>query len=110
MEIFLDVAAKAVEGEILCADGEPVSVGGIIEEEPGHFVTFFQATEAFDEHSWEITERLLARSEARPHQVFIYSSLVHPKSERWFRVLGYKRDEWSGVTAAGWPLYRFRRD
>lgn len=106
---FLSMAEQAEQGEILCADDVPVSATGIYRDD-GAYVSFFQAAQDFNDHAWEITERLVARSEAIAEPIFIYSVLVHPATERWFKVLGYQRDDWRGTTAAGWPLYRFRKD
>lgn len=93
---------------ILCADGVPVMASGICADGDSAF-TWFQATDKFDDHAREITKVLRRESQKYPGDVYIYSVMVHPQTERWFRALGFAKDDWEGKTAANWPLFRFRR-
>jgi hypothetical protein len=92
----------------LLANDEPVLLAGICPDGDSH-ATWFLATAEFDKHFVAIT-RVLKR-EARQHKglLYIYSTVVHPKTERWFKTLGFTKDDWQGKTAAAWPLYRFGR-
>lgn len=106
-EQFLKYGKQAVDSGIICADGVPVAVAGICPDGDGYF-TFFQATEAFCDHVRKITKTM--REHVRKHSpVYIYSVLVHPDTERWFGVIGFKRDDWSGLTPVGTALHRFSR-
>lgn len=83
-------------------NGDPVCVFGEVDR-----MTWFQATEAFVDHYREITKRLKALGE---RGYIIYSQCVHPRTEAWFKRLGYKRDHWTGTTVTGKPLYRFVKE
>lgn len=94
---------------MLYAALRPVFVLGAMPEGAG-YVTFFAATDEFEQHASTITRvlRRFARDYFRA-PLYIYSVLVHPQAERWFRALGFERDGWCGRTPAGYPLYRFVR-
>jgi hypothetical protein len=93
---------------ILTADGEPILAAGISEAN-GEAFTWFQATDEFELHASQITRTLRRNVRKHEGQVFIYSVMVHPLTERWFNALGFVRDDWTGTTAANWPLFRFKR-
>jgi hypothetical protein len=85
----------------------PVVVTGI-GTEGGEQFTWFIATDEFERHASAITRQI--RREARHFDpLYIYSVCVHPDTEKWFRVLGFEKQDWRGTTAAGWPLFRFKR-
>lgn len=95
---------------VICADGEPVTIVGLCADgELGHPFTFMQASTAFDEHYREVIRRIRKFLKKHPGELYIYSAAVHPQTEGFFRVLGFVRDDWQGMTPAGWPLYRFKR-
>jgi hypothetical protein len=85
----------------------PVVVTGI-GTEGGEQFTWFIATDEFERHASAITRQI--RREARHFDpLYIYSVCVHPDTEKWFRVLGFEKQDWRGTTSAGWPLFRFKR-
>jgi hypothetical protein len=94
-------------GELL-ADDVPVFVSGIFCDRGTH-VTWFQATDAFDEHALHITRRVREFVRDYPQRPVLFSTLVHPAARRWFRAIGFEGDNWRGQTAIGFPLYRFVR-
>ena len=96
------------ENGCLQADGVPVCVFGMCPD-GDTWCTWFQATDAFDEHAAEVTSYLYDENELRPQITRVYSVLVHPKAEKWFRCIGFERDGWESTTPAGYPLYRFAR-
>lgn len=96
----------AGESVALLADGEPVMVCGVVNED-GEAVTWFQATSAFEQHALAITRWL--RRQLRCREVFIYSCCVHDNAARWFHALGMEPDGWRGRTPLGFPLTRFAR-
>jgi hypothetical protein len=100
--------AKLGRSGILLADGVPIMASGIATEN-GESFTWFQATEAFDRHAMQITKTLRREAKAHVGPLYIYSVLVHPQTERWFKALGFVRDQWEGKTAAQCPLFRFKR-
>ncbi len=104
---FLAYAENGTESAIFCADGEPVLVAGICPDGNSSF-TFMEATRDFNDHYLFIVRTLRKRSKSSG-DLYIYSVLVHPLAARFFRAIGYERDEWESKTAAGWPLYRFKR-
>ena len=85
----------------LVADN-PVCVFGLCQG-----TTWFQATDEFLTHHVAITKALREMSAGR--DCVIYSQCVHPRTEAWFRRIGFVRDGWEGQTVTGKPLYRFRR-
>lgn len=106
---FLKFGERSIDSGIVCADGKPVAVGGICPDGDGTYFTFFQATGSFREHAKKVTKVLRKQINSCNEPVFIYSVLVHPDTERWFKTLGFERDGWCGRTYVGHPLYRFRR-
>lgn len=88
---FRNFAAEAWHPQILEFDGVPVVVTGINADESGSF-TWFQATEEFARHASAITRHIRREAAAYPGPVSIYSTCVHPETERWFRVLGFDVD------------------
>lgn len=105
--LFLRYAQDGRSG-ILLADGEPVLVAGIAPDRGTSF-TWFQATDDFEKHALAITRTLRKAVKAHDGPLHIFSVLIHPKAERWFKSLGFNKDNWEGRTAAGKPLYRFGR-
>jgi len=98
------------------AGDEPVFIAGLTRtDDPQAMATWFQATEAFNEHAREITCRLRQGIEdiARAHNltyVEIFSACVHPKTGRWFKALGFDLDlDYHCRAKTGAPMYRFVR-
>jgi hypothetical protein len=89
-------------------DDVPVAVTGIVTDDPTPF-TWFQATDGFHENASRITRQLRLGVKAHQGDLYIYSVCVHPDTEKWFKVLGFVRDGWTGLTPAGFTLYRFVR-
>ena len=107
---FLAYAKEGPDSMILCADGVPVLVTGVCPEDD-YLFTYLQCSNAFPRHSLHATRVLRKRAAVQKiRPIFVYSPLVHEESARWLCALGFKRDVWQGTTAAGWPLYRFRKD
>lgn len=106
---FLHMAQRSVHSGILCADGSPVLVAGIIEALPGIAQTFMQATVDFESHVLPIMRVMRKGSKAYHGDLHIYSVCVHPEAARFFQALGYEQESWVGKTKAGHPLYRFKR-
>ncbi len=93
----------------LLADGKPVCFSGTVIGELESF-TWFQATDEFTDHVEEISRVLIEEAQQVPGDLYIYSQCIHPKTARWFSILGFDKDqEWSGTTETGKPLYRFKR-
>lgn len=104
-----EAAQKAIdfcntdESKALLVNGVPVFVVGAV-----NGVTWFQATEDFTKHYRAITRCI--RDLAKRKDYVIYSQCVHPRTEAWFRMCGFVRDEYEGETVTGTKLYRFRRN
>jgi hypothetical protein len=106
---FRDFARAAWHPQALEFDGEPVVVTGINTDENGAF-TWFQATEKFAAHALEITRHIRKEAAAYPGPVSIFSVCVHPDSARWFRALGFVRDDdFSQALPSGALLLKFDR-
>ncbi len=101
-------AEQAADSVILLADGKPVLAAGITPETDSAF-TWMQATTDFDRHARPIIKLLRKRIRAYAGPLFIYSTLVHPESAKFYQVLGFELDGWHGKTATGAALYRFIR-
>ncbi len=101
-------AQNAVDSVILLADDKPVLVAGICPDEGGAF-TWMQATKDFDQHALAIIRLLRNRIRAYTGPLYLYSTLVHPASAKFYHVLGFAPDDWQGKTPAGAALYRFKR-
>lgn len=98
-------------GGFLLADGEPVLIAGVMAaDEPAVYDTFMQATEDFPRHYREIVRQMRRYVNAVRGTVRIYSVTVHPKSERFFRAIGFEPDElWFRVLPTHWTMRRFVR-
>ena len=107
-DLFMEHAAKAERSGILCCDGKPVAVAGVVQE-PAESFTFMQATRDFDDHARAIVRWLRRRLNGCRPPLHIYSVCVHPGTERFFRALGFRRDEWQHLLPSGHPLFRFKR-
>lgn len=108
LPVYLGYAAKGRSGVLFDGD-EPVIAAGIVNEELESW-TWFVATDRFHDHAKEITKYM--RKCTREHRgvLHIYSPCVHPDTERWFRLLGFVRDDdYKNTTSRGFPLYRFKR-
>lgn len=106
---FRHFAATGYKARVLEFDGAPVVVVGIAFDELGAF-TWFQATGDFDRHASAITRYVRREAAAFPGPLSIYSTCVHPDTARWFRVLGFRRDEtYSCVLPSGATQFKFDR-
>jgi hypothetical protein len=88
---------------------EPVMIGGIMLERTESY-TWVQATDKFDRYWKELTKiiREVTR-DYRSDPLHIYSCCVHPKTERWFNLLGYYADGYTELSKAGALVRRFKR-
>lgn len=93
----------------LWAGSQPVMASGIGRQN-NEYVTWFIATNEFNQHYRAITRTLKRECDVHAKPIMIYSVTVHPLTERWFQSLGFSRDAWEGKTGEGYPMYRFRRD
>lgn len=96
-------------------DGVPVFMAGLVSTGPAMMCTWFQATEAFTRHARLITTLLRRRLEYEAEQrglseIEIHSPCVHPKSGKWFGLLGFDLDvNYYLPSNGGARLYRFVR-
>ena len=107
--LFMQHLRNAEVSGILLRGDKPVFVGGIVREKNESF-TFMQATKDFDSHARPIMRVL--REKVRtypPGPLHVYSVCVHPGTERFFRAIGFEREDWKQMLPTGHPLYRFKR-
>jgi len=87
----------------------PVLITGITREPDGRAITWFQATDEFTRYVEPITRLMRHECECFGQELSIYSVCVHPQTEKWFRILGFKLDGWMEKLPTGGWLRRFVR-
>lgn len=109
LALFAGYAATG-DGGILLADGEPVLVAGVIRAESGSIETFMQASNDFERHYREIVRQMRRFVDKLTEPAYIYSVTVHPKSDRFFKSIGFLPDDsFRERLPSGWTLRRFVR-
>jgi hypothetical protein len=85
-------------------------------EGPGVCNTSFQASTSFEakDVGWRVTKelrreipKLAQRTGAK--RIHVYSLCIDPESAKWFRLLGFEEDEYTGPRCGSFLLRRFVR-
>jgi len=89
-------------------NSNPILACGIVTQK-GESFTWFIATSNFSNHALGITHFLHREVMKHKGDLYIYSTCIHPDTQRWFNILGFNEDKWDGKTKSGFKLFRFKR-